>query len=219
MENMQIYNAVRKVPKSAKREIKGGRLNGKTDINPMWRIKTLTEQFGACGFGWRYEITDKRLESSVESAEMAAFVDINLYVKADGEWSEAIPGTGGSSFISKEKNGLYMSDECYKMALTDALSVACKALGIGADVYWDKDTESKYGAETPKEGRPSPMDVFDMPGADQADNKTLFFNALRIAGLSNEQGADILKDMFGQNVKVNDLEEADFCNLIAALGE
>ena len=32
----------------------------------------------------------------------------------------------------------------YKMALTDALSVACKALGIGADVYFEKDSSSKY---------------------------------------------------------------------------
>ena len=29
------------------------------------------------------------------------------------------------------------------MALTDAISVACKALGMGADVYWEKDT-TKY---------------------------------------------------------------------------
>ena len=29
---------------------------------------------------------------------------------------------------------MYTSDECYKMALTDALSVACKALGVAADV-------------------------------------------------------------------------------------
>jgi uncharacterized protein with PIN domain len=66
-----------------------------------------------------------------------------LYIKIDDKWSEAIPGTGGSSFVTKEKNGLYMSDECFKMALTDAISVACKALGIGADVYWDKD-KTKY---------------------------------------------------------------------------
>ena len=45
--------------------------------------------------------------------------------------------------MTNEKNGLYTSDECFKMALTDAISVACKALGIGADVYWDKDS-TKY---------------------------------------------------------------------------
>ena len=32
-----------------------------------------------------------------------AFVMINLYVKVDGEWSKPIVGTGGSSFVAKEK--------------------------------------------------------------------------------------------------------------------
>lgn len=117
-------------------------MKGKTDINPMWRIKALTEKFGPCGFGWKYVITDKRLEQGA-NGEVAAFLDIDLFVKADGVWSDAIPGTGGSAFVAKEKNGPYTSDECFKMALTDAISVACKALGFGADVYWDAD-KSKY---------------------------------------------------------------------------
>lgn len=142
MENMQIYESVRNVPDAAKRSIQAGRLKGKTDINPMWRIKALTEQFGPCGIGWKYKITDKRLETGA-NGEISAFLDIDLYVKADGEWSEAIPGTGGSAFVASERNGLYTSDECFKMALTDAISVACKALGFGADVYWDKDA-TKY---------------------------------------------------------------------------
>lgn len=142
MENLAIYNAVRSVPDSAKRQIGAGRLKGKTDINPMWRLKTLTEQFGPCGIGWKYIITDKRLEQGA-NGEVAAFLDIDLFVKVDGAWSEAIPGTGGSAFVVKEKNGPYTSDECFKMALTDAISVACKALGFGADVYWEAD-RSKY---------------------------------------------------------------------------
>lgn len=142
MENMQIYESVRNVPDAAKRSIQAGRLKGKTDINPMWRIKALTEQFGTCGIGWKYRITDKRLEAGA-NGEISAFLDIDLYVKVDGEWSEAIPGTGGSAFVASERNGLYTSDECFKMALTDAISVACKALGFGADVYWDKDA-TKY---------------------------------------------------------------------------
>ncbi|HWS31023.1 MAG TPA: hypothetical protein VN512_13035 [Clostridia bacterium] len=113
-----------------------------TDINPMWRIKTLTEQFGPCGIGWRYEITDKQLCPSSDGT-IAAFVDINLYYNEGGAWSEAIPGTGGAMFAAKEKAGLYTDDDCFKKALTDAISVAAKALGIGADVYWEKDG-SKY---------------------------------------------------------------------------
>ena len=142
MDNLTIYNAVRKVPESAKRSISAGRLKGKTDINPMWRIKALTEQFGPCGIGWKYAITDKRLENGA-NGEISAFLDIDLFVKVGGAWSDAIPGTGGSAFVAKEKSGLYTSDECFKMALTDAISVACKALGFGADVYWDAD-RSKY---------------------------------------------------------------------------
>ena len=143
--NLDIYNAVRSVPAEAKKEIRGGRLNGKTDINPMWRIKKLTEQFGPCGVGWKYTI-DREWQETGANGEISAFMDISLYYKYNGEWSEAVPGTGGSAFIAKEKAGLYTSDECYKMALTDALSVACKALGIAADVYWDKD-KTKYRSE------------------------------------------------------------------------
>lgn len=146
MENLTIYNAVRAVPENAKKQISAGRLKGMSDINPMWRIKTLTEQFGVCGFGWKYTITDKHMESGA-NGEIAVFVDIDLFVKVGDTWSEAIPGTGGSTFVAKEKNGLYTSDECYKMALTDAISVACKALGFGADVYWEKD-RTRY---TPRE--------------------------------------------------------------------
>lgn len=161
MENLAIYNAVRSVPDSAKRRIEAGRLKGKTDINPMWRIKALTEKFGPCGFGWKYVITDKRLEQGA-NGEIAAFLDIDLFVKADGVWSDAIPGTGGSAFVAKEKNGPYTSDECFKMALTDAISVACKALGFGADVYWDAN-KSKYDKPESKQEAPVLCECCGLP--------------------------------------------------------
>jgi hypothetical protein len=147
MENLEIYQKVRAVPDDAKKTIYGGRLKGMTDINPMWRIKVLTEQFGACGIGWYYNTTRQWTESIGE--ETAAFVNIELFINWNGEWSKPILGTGGSMLAAKEKNGIYVSDECFKMATTDALSVACKQLGIGADVYWDKDsTKYSNNAET-----------------------------------------------------------------------
>lgn len=144
MSNLAIYNEVRGVPDNAKRQIQAGRLKGKTDINPMWRIKTLTGRFGPCGIGWKYTIDRQWIEVGA-SGEQAAFCNISLYIKSGDAWSEAIPGTGGSSFVANEHNGAYTSDECYKMALTDAISVACKALGFGADVYWAAD-RTKYDA-------------------------------------------------------------------------
>jgi hypothetical protein len=150
--NLQLYNAVRSVPESAKKTITEGRMKGKTDINPMWRIKTLTEYFGPCGVGWKYEIKKQWLETTSIN-DVAAFVNIDLYIKYKGEWSEAIPGHGGNMFEKKENSGrVHVSDECYKMALTDAISVSCKALGIGADVYWHEGT--KYTGWTEAETKP-----------------------------------------------------------------
>lgn len=150
MDNLYIYEACRTVPNEAIKPITAGRLKGKSDVNPMWRIKKLTEQFGPCGIGWKYVIKEKRLESS-PNGEIAAFLDIDLFYKYDGQWSEAVPGTGGSSFVANERNGVYTSDECFKMALTDAISVACKALGIAADVYWNDD-KTKYSGTNGNSG-------------------------------------------------------------------
>lgn len=147
--NLKIYNELRQVPENAKRTIQAGRLKGMTDINPMWRIKQLTEMFGPCGQGWKIEVVDKWLESGVNGV-ITSNVQINMYVKIDGEWSAPIPALGGALFVSKEKNGLYTSDECYKMAYTDALSVAGKMLGLAADVYYEKDI-SKYDFANDKE--------------------------------------------------------------------
>lgn len=141
MENLELYNKVREVPQDAKKTISAGRIKGFTDINPMWRIKCLTEQFGPCGIGWYYKTVEKWTETVGD--ETCAFVMIELYVLYDDKWSQPISGTGGSRLATKERSGVYVSDECYKMATTDALSVACKNLGIGADVYW-KEGKTKY---------------------------------------------------------------------------
>ena len=144
MENLKHYNLFSTTPVEARKEIQAGRLKGMTDINPMWRIKKLTEAFGMCGIGWKYVVTSKRLESGCKG-QISAFVDIDLFVKVGGEWSCAIQGFGGASFVTDEKNGLYQSDECFKMAFTDALGIACKALGMSADIYFNKD-RTKYNA-------------------------------------------------------------------------
>ena len=141
MEKMEIYNRVRSVPDEAKKAISAGRLKGMTDINPMWRIKKLTEEFGPCGIGWWTKVTDRWTETVGD--ETCAFVDLELYIKVGDEWSKPITGSGGSKLATKERSGVYVSDECYKMAETDALSVACKKLGIGADVYFSAD-RTKY---------------------------------------------------------------------------
>lgn len=149
MGNLDLYNKLKVVPAEAIKPILNGRLKGKSDINPMWRIKTMTEHFGVCGIGWKYVITKQWTETY--GTETKAYCNIDLFVKVDGQWSDAIQGTGGSSEVTMERNGSYVSDECYKMALTDALSVAMKALGVGAEIYFEKgksmDYSSKYAMQ------------------------------------------------------------------------
>lgn len=189
-DNLKIYNAVKKVPKEAQRNITGGRLKGKTEINPMWRIKALTEHFGPCGIGWYYEVVRQWLEPS--GTEVAAFVNILLYIKVGDEWSKPIPGVGGSMFVEQQKSGAYVSDECYKMATTDAISVACKQLGIGADVYWEAD-KTKY---------PDPAQQPDKTEADQkrlapveAELKRIGYSAVSICKTYKVENVHELSDL------------------------
>lgn len=155
MATLDLYNKFRAVPEEAKKEIVGGKLKGFTDINPMWRIKMLTEEFGECGFGWYYDEVD-RWKEGIEN-DIVCFMKIHLFVKRNDQWSAPIVGIGGSKLITPVNNGsrIDVSDEAYKMALTDAISIACKALGMAADVYFAKD-RTKYDMA---ESQPAPRNV------------------------------------------------------------
>ena len=155
--NMRIYEAVRFVPEQAKKKITGGRLAGMTDINSMWRIKVLTEQFGPCGEGW-YTSDVKYWQDRLEKNDsVALFCSILLHVKMDGAWSQPIYGIGGNTLVAAEKSGLRIDDEAYKKAYTDAISVACKALGFGADVYWGADRTKYTPQQEPQKPQKPPL--------------------------------------------------------------
>ena len=151
MDNLRYYEAGRAVPQNAQKQFDNGSFSG-TDINPMWRIKKLTEMFGPAGIGWYVEVISERSEAYDDV--VMAIVDLNLYVCEGGEWSKPIFGTGGNKirYVSS-KGRLVVSDEGYKMAFTDALSIACKSLGIGADIWYANDV-TKYTANSKPQARP-----------------------------------------------------------------
>ncbi len=152
--NMGIYDLVRSVPEDALSPITGGPMKGKSNINPQWRIEMLTALFGPVGIGWKVEQVSRWSEST-PGGEVAVFCEVNLYVKKDGQWSEPIFGQGGNMLMRRSVeyvNGqavpsIHIDDEAYKKAYTDALSVACKALGFASDIYYAQD-ETKYGTCT-----------------------------------------------------------------------
>jgi hypothetical protein len=142
-ENMELWNAFKTPPDNALKQITGGRLKGKTDINPQWRYEVVTEMFGPIGFGWNYELVREWIVNGSNN-ESVHFAQINFKYKLGEDWSEWIPGTGGSMFVAKEISGLHTSDESLKMAITDALSCALKTLGVASDIYRGFNDGSKY---------------------------------------------------------------------------
>lgn len=188
MDNMIIYNQVRTTPKEAKKPIPEGKLKGKTDINPMFRIETLTKMFGPVGIGWYYDVLRVQQLEIPDRQEIACFMDINLYYKWDGEWSKPVFGTGGSMLLENfSSKGMKTNDDGYKMALTDALSVACKELGISADVYWEAG-ESKYNnpAEEEKEKQPAKT-TYACPPSEFDRRSAEVVSVVKSAGKTNEQ--------------------------------
>ena len=172
----------------------------------MWRIKALTEVFGPSGFGWYTEIVRTWTEAS-ESGEMAVFVDINLFVKKDGEWSKPIFGNCGNKLIANEKkyeNGQqvyipYLDDDAYKKAYTDAISVAAKALGVGADVYFEKD-KGKYASET----KPVSESVAQAPSKPVLSSKGRDWRAAVAFTASQTDTAEVISEKIRSKYDITD---------------
>jgi hypothetical protein len=145
---IEIYESLARPPKDALREIQAGKLKGKTDINPQWRYKAMTEKFGLVGIGWKYEVQKLWVEAGAGN-EKLAFAQVAVFVKDGDTWSEPIVGIGGSKLVQLEKGAAVSNDEGYKMAVTDAFSTALKMLGVAADIYAGRWDGSKYKEELP----------------------------------------------------------------------
>jgi len=205
-ENLELWDKVSRPPKEYLKQIKGGRLQGMTDINPQWRLKTMTENFGRCGDRWTYAI-DKIWNEAIGD-EILCFAMVTLII---GE--SRIPGIGGSKLLSKEREGLRASDEGYKMAVTDALSVAMKALGVGAEVYFGNYDGSKYRDENyklPEKSDPAPGGAKPWQTKSQRDMGTFvgFVNAVEEKTGTNAKGAWTLFKIATENAVLITFDKA-----------
>ena len=156
---ISIYESLARPPKDALREIQAGKLKGKTDINPQWRYKAMTEKFGLVGIDWKYEIQKLWTEQGAGN-EVLVFAQVAVFVKEGESWSEPIVGIGGSKLVAIEKGAPVSNDEGYKMAVTDAFSTALKMLGVAADIYAGRWDGSKY-RDTPDQLPPKAQAVKD----------------------------------------------------------
>lgn len=185
---LAVWDKLKRPPLDALKTIGAGRLKGKSDINPQWRYKAMTEQFGICGIGWKFAVEDKWIDDGA-NGEKTANVLVNLYIKQDGEWSDAIPGLGGSMFIANESKGPFTSDEAYKMATTDALGTAMKMIGVAADIYLGSFDGSKYKQE--------PASEDDEKVATAAMVQACLNDLVRLADIRKVEPNDVLREITG----------------------
>lgn len=169
--NMALWNKYAEPPAEALKSFDNGNFKG-TDISPMWRIRCLTEEFGPCGIGWYTEVVEHWSEvawsSDIEQC-VTTHVRIKLYYvdEQTGEWSKPVEAVGGNTMtmFSRKYKTTRVSDEAYKMAYTDAIGGACKMLGIGGSVYWERGY-SKYErdyVEPVQAAKPIPTELFGTP--------------------------------------------------------
>lgn len=115
--------------------------------------------------------------------------------------------------VSVIGEGMDTADKSSNKAMSVAFKYACFQLFcIPTEEMLDPDADTHEVWDKLK-----PSDVFDMRGADTASNTTLFVNALEIAGLTNEDGGKIVKELFGEGEKVNSLNSVDFKHLITTV--
>jgi hypothetical protein len=75
-------------------------------------------------------------------------------------------------FVANEKNGAYVSDECFKMAITDAIGTAAKMIGLASDVYMgiksdNTRPQSKYETLPPQQNTTPTQSTDDKPWLNQ----------------------------------------------------
>ena len=197
-KNLEIWNKVKQVPPQFTKPISFGKLQGKSDINPQWRLMAMTQAFGQVGHGWTYRIVRTWSEPHPTDGSVMCFAEVAVKTKVDGEWGQEFGGIGGSEIVEKNKNGLKSNDDGYKMAVTDALSVAFKAVGVAGDVYLGNFDGSKYGRNI-----------------DQAFNETIsqeqYDELLGIINNLSEQGrAFVFDDMKHKGLKLISLPQSDY---------
>lgn len=208
---MGIYESLKTPPAGAVKPITGGRLKGKSDINPQWKIEAMTNVFGLCGIGWKHELA-KVDTVPLESGEVMVFMQVNVFVKQNDVWSDAIIGMGGDFLVKKEKSGLVANDEAYKMCYTDALGNALKCLGVAADVYRGV-YDTKYAKAETSQFVPQ-----QKPSAKEEPKQTAPNKVNVLMELAVRKGANLGAMLQFFNVsKIEELSEANLDRCISQL--
>ena len=130
--------------------------------------------------------------------------------------------------------GMDSADKSANKAMSIAFKYACfQVFCIPTEEMIDPDAETPPPSKPTKPAkikkteicrtappeRELPSDVLQMEGADKADNKTLFVNALKIGSIKVQKGRELLDEMYGADVQINDLTDKQLIEVLKALDE
>lgn len=140
--NLDVWETLEKTdPEFTKPFNRAGGFKG-TAIAPVYSIRRMTEMFGACGTGWGYD--EPRFQTVSVGNDMLVYCTVRLWYGSDGN---SVYGVGGDRVAFMRRDSMFVDDEAFKKAFTDALTNAMKHLGMSADVYMGLFDDNKYVAE------------------------------------------------------------------------
>lgn len=145
--NLALWRRVEKTdPQYTKPFSRGGGFRG-TAVNGTYLARKATEAFGPMGIGWGLEILDEELMQGAPlgdgAFELVHKVRVKLWYVLDGQRGEVVQ-FGQTTFVGRNKNGLYTDEEAPKKSLTDAMSKCLSLLGFAADVHLGRFDDNKY---------------------------------------------------------------------------
>ncbi|MGA1062099.1 MAG: hypothetical protein ACO3VH_07190 [Ilumatobacteraceae bacterium] len=150
--NLAIWNSVCETdPRHTKSFSRGGGFSG-TAINHTYQTRRATETFGPKGIGWGVEILSEDWRNGapflddkhgVIGHETVHVLRIKLWYKHGDERGEII-SYGQTTFVGKNKHGIFTDEEAPKKSLTDAESKALASLGFSADIHLGLYDNNKY---------------------------------------------------------------------------
>lgn len=141
-ENLALWFRVEKTDPKHVKPITGKQYSGNSP-KPHYMVWRLTQEFGPCGIGWGYDITDERIERFSET-DTLHIVKLDFWYELNGQTGHIQQmGQTIASYVTSQ--GKFKVDEdAPKKSVTDALVKCASYLGFAGDIFMGRWDDSKY---------------------------------------------------------------------------
>lgn len=163
MSNTSLWEKVCTTdPNHTKEFNRGGGFKG-TAINPTYQMLKATEVFGPVGMGFGWDIIKEDYVPGADG-DVNHVIRLNLWYRVTPKFIEMMPEAesfldqkcfvshfGQTTFVGKNKYGVFTDEEAPKKSLTDAISKCLSCLGFSADIHMGLYDSNKYVNDRRKE--------------------------------------------------------------------